>query len=461
MPPHALTAAPAWPARLVLLVLVVAALAVSLGAATRAEAASGDLAWQRAYNGTGDDDDFWAGVARAPKGGAYVAGSVRPEAGGATVHYDLAVARYAAGGARRWLRTFDGPGGYQDIARGVASDRFGNVVVVGYVNYLALQPQLAAVVKYNAKGQRRWALFYDARGGSAEIAAEAAIDAAGNVYVAGEYSTPGSGTDVFLAKYSPAGARKWVRSYSGAGQDQIRDIAVDQRGNVYLTGVTYRATTDFDMLTLKYRPDGRRSWVRRLDGPASGADMGNAIAVAGDGTAYVAGQVAGATTGGDAAVVKYSAGGTFRWQYTRSSLGAANDQFLDSALLGNGDLAATGDIDAGLADALLVRLSPAGRTRWARAYDGPDAMDDGGESVAVLNGDIYVAGFTTTSTTARDILTLKYGGGGQFRWARSHGGIATSNDFAAGLLTVSGGVYTAGKRGAGTGDDGILLKYRP
>jgi len=38
------------------------------------------------------------------------------------------------------------------------------------------------------------------------------------------------------------------------------------------------------MLTLKYRPDGRRSWVRRLDDPASSTDMGNAIAVTGGGT---------------------------------------------------------------------------------------------------------------------------------------------------------------------------------
>jgi hypothetical protein len=291
------------------------------------------------------------------------------------------------------------------------------------------------------------------------------MDAAGNVYVAGEYSTPGSDTDAFLARYSPSGARKWVRSYSGPGQDQIRDIAVDDRGNVYLTGVTYTSAMDFDMLTLKYRPDGKRSWVRRLDGPASGTDMGNAIAVTGGGTVYVAGQVVDTTTGVDAAVAKYSTGGIFRWLSTRSSIGASNDHYLDIALLGNGDVVAAGDIDSSPltedTNLLLARLSHAGGTRWARTYDGPDALDDGGESVATLGGDIYVAGFTTSPATARDILTLKYGGGGQFRCARSHGGIDMSNDFAAGLLAVSGGVYTAGKRGAGTGNDGILLKYRP
>jgi hypothetical protein len=445
--------------------LVIAALAAPFAFAARAEAASGDLAWQRAYNGTGDDDDFWAGVARAPKGGAYVAGSVRPDAGAGVVNYDFAVARYAAGGTRRWLRTFDGPAGHHDIAMNVASDRFGNVVVVGYVNYLALQPQIAAVVKYDAQGKRRWARFYDAPNGSSEIAGEVAIDAAGNVYVAGEYSTPGSDTDAFLARYSPSGARKWVRSYSGPGQDQIRDIAVDDRGNVYLTGVTYTSAMDFDMLTLKYRPDGKRSWVRRLDGPASSTDMGNAIAVTGGGTVYVAGQVVDTTTGVDAALVKYSTAGAFKWLSTRSSIGASNDHYLDVALLGNGDVVAAGDIDAGPltedTDLLLARLSHAGGTRWARIYDGPDALDDGGEYVATLGGDIYVAGFATSTATARDILTLKYGGSGQFRWARSHGGVDMSNDFAAGILAVSGSVYTAGKRGATTGNDGILLRYRP
>jgi len=465
MSSHASAAGPSWPARLALPVLLVLAVVASLLVTARAEAASGDLAWQRAYNATANDDDYWVGVAGAPKGGAYVAGSVRRDAGGMPVHYDFAVARYAAGGTRQWLRTFDGPARYQDIAMDIASDRYGNVVVVGYVNYLALAPQLAAVVKYNAQGQRRWARFYDAPNGSSEIADKAATDAAGNVYVAGEYSTPGSGADVFLAKYSSSGVRKWVRSYSGAGQDRIHDMAIDGRGNVYLTGFTYRDATDYDMLTLKYRPNGTRSWARRLDGPASSTDMGNGIVVTWGGTVYVAGQVVDITTGTDAAVVKYSTGGTFRWLSTRSSMGASNDHYLDIALLGNGDLAVAGDIDAGPltedTDVLLARLSHAGGTRWARTYDGPDALDDGGESVATVGGDIYVAGFTTSATTARDILTLKYGGGGQPRWARSHGGLDASNDFVGGILAVSGGVYTAGKRGAANGNDGILLKYRP
>ncbi len=120
-----------------------------------------------------------------------------------------------------------GPGHSQDFVNDVASDAHGNVVAVGVVNYLALTPQVAAVVKYGAQGQRRWVRYYDDPNATAEQATNAVIDGAGNVYVAGESVASASGDDVFLVKYSSSGTRKWVRHFTGPGngQDRIEDIA--------------------------------------------------------------------------------------------------------------------------------------------------------------------------------------------------------------------------------------------
>src|SRR5262245_50867294 len=86
-----------------------------------------------------------------------------------------------------------------------------------------------------------------------------ATDAAGNVYVTGAfYDTvdfdPSAGTvnltsaglnDVFVAKYTSAGALVWARQLGGSGGDHGTGVAVDGQGKVYITGL-FSDTADFD-----------------------------------------------------------------------------------------------------------------------------------------------------------------------------------------------------------------------
>ncbi|MCA9516237.1 MAG: hypothetical protein KC635_14940, partial [Myxococcales bacterium] len=102
------------------------------------------------------------------------------------------------------------------------------------------------------------------------------VDRAGGVYVTGQYSglvafggeallsrsadtsggmlpraplrsptLPADGIDGFVAKLDRDGAWRWAKSFGGGGQEQGRGLALDPRGNVYLTG-GYRGTADFD-----------------------------------------------------------------------------------------------------------------------------------------------------------------------------------------------------------------------
>jgi hypothetical protein len=73
------------------------------------------------------------------------------------------------------------------------------------------------------------------------------LDAAGNAYVSGQTSsddfpatagTPGGNGDAFLTKFSPSGEIVYSLHFGGRGADDVRDVAVDWLGNVYLGGAT-------------------------------------------------------------------------------------------------------------------------------------------------------------------------------------------------------------------------------
>src|SRR5262249_14187951 len=89
-------------------------------------------------------------------------------------------------------------------------------------------------------------------------ASAVATDLAGNAYVAGSFvgtvdfdrgpdvfNLTGPGQDVFVAKYTAAGALAWARQFGGTSLDQGEGIAVDSAGDVYTTG-SFSGTADFD-----------------------------------------------------------------------------------------------------------------------------------------------------------------------------------------------------------------------
>ena len=433
--------------------LVVSAVVVLLAAAPAARAASGDLAWQRQVVGPNNGAASFTAAAPAPKGGVYAAGWLFNATG------DFVAARYSAAGRRSWLRTLDFSLHAYDAVAAATADSRGDLIVAGEVDYPSLS-QGEAIVKYGPGGKRLWIrYFHDSVAGQAT---DLATDARGNIYVTSRTST----NEIALIKYSPSGVRRWVRRYGsgGPGDTQPRGIAVDAAGNVYVAGFGFTTVSNYDIVTLKYDPAGHRRWVRRWDGPASGDDQGNGIAVTPAGAVYVAGHSTGITTGPDAVVLKYGTHGTLLWARSYSSAGAFDDWFNAIALLPNGDVAATGltSPDAVQENVLAVRLSASGHTRWRQAYDGPDSLSDQGMLVAGGPGHaVYVAGNSDGATTGTDMLTLKYGAAGTLSWARRYTGAGTSNDFAQGLVVTGRSVYVAGQESSNTTNIATLISYKP
>jgi hypothetical protein len=87
-------------------------------------------------------------------------------------------------------------------------------------------------------------------------ATSVAVDSGGNAYVTG-YSSGINGTNnIVTIKYVPSGDQLWLQSYNGlnAGNDAGNAIAVDNNGNVYVTGYETLPGGGTGIVTIKYAP---------------------------------------------------------------------------------------------------------------------------------------------------------------------------------------------------------------
>jgi len=433
----------AWPT-LVALGVVLAALLVP---AAPAGAASGGLAWSRVYDDPGHGNDAYSASVRAPGGGVYVAGDAN---GPTTVAY---VARYSAAGRRLWRRTYSDPPVVGDELLGATSDARGDLIAVGTTHNGAG----VLVLKYGPGGQRKWARVYDDPLTPGDQSSLVAADAAGDVYVGVTSTNASLVQNLALVKYSPSGKRRWVRRYAGGSLGfQPTEITLDRAGEVYVTGNDAAGPGAVDITTLKYGPTGRRLWLRTWNGPGNGNDGAFGIAVGRTGDTYVAGTTGNTMGGYDAVLLRYGPRGALKWHRIRESGGTATFNYFDVALESNGDPVAVGAAAAG---AVVVRLSPAGTTRWTQAFDG---LPNNPQWLAIgPAGAVYVTGAGYNNVTSYDVVTAKISASGAARWTKVYDAAgAFDPQNAASITTDRTGVYVAGFQEAAS-IDAVLLRYRP
>jgi hypothetical protein len=195
--------------------------------------------------------------------------------------------------------------------------------------------------------------------------------------------------------------QEWVARYDGptSDYDDASALAVDLAGNVYVTG-----SSEGDIATVKYSPDGSELWVRRFDGGVAGGDSGMDIAVDSEGNVYVAGQAdLDAQPGEDATVVKYDTNGMQQWVAHYRGPTTSNDFFSAIALDTVGNVYVTGtthpgDYPSEASDYVTIKYDPAGVEQWVALYSGSTLGTEQGLDVAVDGvGNVYVTGLSYLS----------------------------------------------------------------
>jgi Beta-propeller repeat len=252
-----------------------------------------------------------------------------------------------------------------------------------------------------------------------------AVDSSGNVIVAGSSYGPDQLPDFVTIKYSSAGDTLWVRRYNGPGNnwDIARALAIDDLGNVYVTGETYSSSAYFDFATIKYDASGEQQWVAHYNGPGNSDDVARAIALDESGSVLVTGHSWGSGTSYDYATIKYSASGAQEWVMRYNGPGNTNDQAVDLGVDASGAVYVTGASGEGsqnLSDYVTVKYSSSGIQQWVARYS--DWYDYATAIAVGEPGDVFVTGRSYSIGTYYDYATVKYNTMGVQQWVRRYHG---------------------------------------
>lgn len=338
--------------------------------------------------------------------------------------------------AQIWSRRYNGAGSGNDAARAITLDGAGNVYVAGESAGTATTGIDIVTIKYNGSGAPQWAKRYDGTAHGSDYGKALAVDLSGNVYVTGASDGVGTGSDIATIKYNATGTRLWVKRYDGPahGFDMPSSIAVDNSdGSIYVAGAVTTATTELDMVLIKYAPDGTRLWVKRYDGPSHGYDFASAVAVDLNHNVVITGASMGSGTQQDFATLKYSSTGTLlfvrRYNSTANRVDFANALALHPY---TGDIFVTGNSWRSDTEChyVTIKYDTNGNQQWLADYNNGGIDIPWGIAVDP-SGNAIVTGQSSDPTTQNDYFTLKYNGStGATIWSRRYDGGQNNDDIA-------------------------------
>jgi uncharacterized delta-60 repeat protein len=308
-------------------------------------------------------------------------------------------------------------------------------------------PILLFSMNISSQVSQEWVRVYNGPGSYGAGVKAMTLDNEGNIYVTG-YSASGNtwGTlDYATIKYNPSGAEQWVQRYNGSANDDdiAKSIAVDNSGNVYVTGYCYSSTGGIDIATIKYNSFGIRQWIHIYNGPGNGADYPNAITIDGFGNVYVTGYAYVTPINDDCVTIKYNSSGQLQWErYYSDTTAYTRDKGISIAVDNSGNVYVGGDGPGGhVSHYLAIKYNSAGIQLWAnRNMNTLSSV----KSMAVdATGNIYLTG---------NDGVIKYNSMGVFQWAQPDINGSTV------IADLSGNVYTAGSIGLGDLSDYHILK---
>lgn len=418
--------------------------------------------WTARYNGPGNNRDESNAIIIDSLYNVYITGW-SPHTYGFS--YDYCTIKYNSSGVQQWAARYNGPSDTVDQARAIGLDESLNVYVTGRSFDWTTNNDILTI-KYNNQGDEQWVKRFNGSANNDDQAYAIAVSPQGNVYVGGYQSNVGTYWDYCLIKYNAQGESIWVANYNGTvnSNDAIYSLAIDSMENCYVTGYSVGETTDYDIVTIKYNPEGETAWVARYDGPVHGFDQGFNIVINQSGEVWVTGTSSDTANQRDFVTIHYNSNGRQQWVSRYHGPGIGYDRACAIAIDTSNYSYVTGmSIGTnGYSDIVTIAYDPDGNECWVARYDGLGNNIDIATDVALDPfGNICVSGYSQNIVTGNDWVTIKYNPMGDTCWVAIFDNNAHLDDETHAITTDdSGYVYVTGySMGIGSLRDYFTVKY--
>ncbi len=382
----------------------------------------------------------------------------------------------------RWSLISGGNGG--TLGTALATDSNGNVILSGIfggnVSFgdKVLDETTAGplfLAKLDAAGTPQWAKSFGGFDLQQGVARSIAADADGNILMAGlftgtlsvvGFSHTSKGQDFFAAKFTSSGTPAWVFAYGGEMDQEPWKMVLTSGGDMLVTG-TYSdgfliggtsATGAGVFIARLSASDGSVVSVQHFD-TLVGKYVSPSLAAGPDGTWALAGRCSdGALIGGeplslcDQFVAKFAADDSLLWAVNVPAEPKSLVAGSDGAIVLGGDFYGTVDfgdgplMSKGQSDLFVAKLATSdGITEWAKAFGGsldeyyPQLALDSQDRIYFTvdtDDDIDFGGGTLSGSGLADTYVVALDAGGNHRWSRVFGDATNQSGS---LLTASGG----------------------
>jgi Secretion system C-terminal sorting domain/Beta-propeller repeat len=259
----------------------------------------------------------------------------------------------------------------------------------------------------------------------------------------------------------------WESRFNGTDNniERVADMFVDASGNVFVTGSSYSTTTGFDIVTIKYNSSGVQQWISTFNGTGNGTDNASGLAVDASGNVFVSGTSYIAGTNYDFTVIKYNSLGVQQWQVYNGS--GFYDETRDIALDNSGAPVVVGGFQSSASNTNFrtLKLNAAtGATTWFQDFSNSTSLDIAVAVTIDAIDNVFVTGHSFQSGQDLNVRTIKYNSAGVVAWSTQHNEntVLNSYDMPAKIVAASSGevfVLATVFNGSVSDDDILLIRY--
>jgi Beta-propeller repeat len=353
----------------------------------------------------------------------------------------------------QWVRQWGGV--HLENVDEIATDAQNNVIAVGHIlvgtDDEGAEDRAQYLKKLSPTGAELWSIEQpDQR--EFDNSPNVTVDAQGDIFVANSVDGDGS-ADANVTRFDADGNELWSTTWGVHGVDFVYDVALDAAGNVYVAGQTDGGPGqhDQDAFMSKLDTEGNLLWSKRWGTEQS--ELASTVSVDGDGNLLVAVRTGYRVDAIDYAVTKFDAEQNLVWSYAWDS---SVDTVIANLVTDSSGNVFVGGTDAG--DGFVARLDEAGALTWRSAED---ANLDEVNGIA-LGADGLLTAATVgypTGTTSLSQFDVE----GALLWTEQVGTPETENLYSvaldnAGHIVVAGSTYGAMEGVNAGNDDSFVLE---